>query len=312
MRVSHVESAVFDDPNLVTGGGLAPVVALARRCDLAALAGRHLSLPSRGGANPHVKLSALVAGMVVGADSIADMDALRHGGMGRLFGGVRAPSTLGTLLRTFTFGHVRQLDAVATRLLARLAAQAPVLPGADVLAFVDVDDTVEATYGYAKQGAGHGYTGVKRADRDGVQPVRGTAERRHPATQGLSEQRPRRRPAGRRRRPNRPRRQRRRFGRHRAGDPAGRQRVLRLPGTGGGPPGRRPLLASPFAPARPSAGRSRASPRTPGSRSTTRTRTGKRKPRLWSATPRSPRSRSPVAARASRSPAGPWSAGSDA
>jgi len=78
----------------------------------------------------------------------------------------RAPSTLGTFLRTFTFGYVRQLDAVAARLLARLATVSPVLPGADVLAFVDVDvdvdvdDTVKATYGHAKQGAGYGYTGA--------------------------------------------------------------------------------------------------------------------------------------------------------
>ncbi len=161
MRVCHVESAVFDDPNLVSCGGLGPVVGLAQRCGLAALVGAHLSLPSRGGANAPLKVSALVAGMVAGADSIADMGVLRHGGMSRLFDGVRAPSTLGTFLRTFTFGHVRQLDAVAARLLARLAAVAPVLPGADVMAFVDVDDTVKATYGYAKQGAGYGYTGVK-------------------------------------------------------------------------------------------------------------------------------------------------------
>ena len=63
--------------------------------------------------NAVLKIPALVAGMVAGADSIDDMDLLRHGGMDRLFGGVRAPSTLGTFLPTFTFGHVRQLDSVA-------------------------------------------------------------------------------------------------------------------------------------------------------------------------------------------------------
>ena len=68
--------------------------------------------------------------MVAGADSIDDMDVLRHGGMGRLFTGVRAPSTLGMFLRTFTFGHVRQLGAVASRLLIALAKSAPLLPGA--------------------------------------------------------------------------------------------------------------------------------------------------------------------------------------
>jgi hypothetical protein len=61
----------------------------------------------------------------------------------------------------FTFGHVRQLDAVAAGLLTRLAAAAPVLPDAQKVVFVDVDDTVRQTYGYAKQGAGRGYTGVK-------------------------------------------------------------------------------------------------------------------------------------------------------
>jgi hypothetical protein len=99
--------------------------------------------------------------MIAGADSIADMDLLRHGGMARLFTGVRAPSTLGTFLRCFTFGHVRQLDAVASRLLVNLAGCTPLLPGADQIAYVDVDDTVRGTYGYAKQGAGRGYTGVK-------------------------------------------------------------------------------------------------------------------------------------------------------
>ena len=72
-----------------------------------------------------------------------------------------APSTLGSFLRAFRFGHVRQLDAVAARVTANLARAAPLLPGADQVAYVDVDDTVRQTYGYAKQGAGYGYTGVK-------------------------------------------------------------------------------------------------------------------------------------------------------
>jgi hypothetical protein len=108
-----------------------------------------------------LKVTSLVAGMVAGADSIDDMDLLRHGGMARLFAGVRAPSTLGTFLRTFTFGHVRQLDAVAARLLVNLAGHTPLLLGADQVAYIDVDDTVRGTYGYHKQGAGRGYTGVK-------------------------------------------------------------------------------------------------------------------------------------------------------
>jgi hypothetical protein len=111
--------------------------------------------------NAHLKVPALVGAMVAGADSIADTDLLRHGGMDRLFGEVRAPSTLGTFLRAFTFGHVRQLDAVAGQLLAELSRRSPLLPGADRVAYVDIDDTVKATYGYAKQGAGYGYSGVK-------------------------------------------------------------------------------------------------------------------------------------------------------
>ncbi len=119
------------------------------------------ALSGSAGANAAVKVPALVAGMVAGADCIEDMDLLRHGGMNRLFGGVRAPSTLGTFLRAFTFGHVRQLDAVAARVLVRLAGRSPLLGGGSPVAFVDVDDTVKQTYGYAKQGAGYGYSGVK-------------------------------------------------------------------------------------------------------------------------------------------------------
>ena len=161
MRVCHGFDAVFDDPNLVSCAGLAPVLQLAERAGLHELVARHLQIGKAGGGNAHLKVPALIAGMVAGADSIDDMDLLRHGAMNRLVQGVRAPSTLGTFLRSFTFGHVRQLDAVASRLLINLARQAPLLPGADEVAFVDVDDTLKQTYGYAKQGAGRGYTGIK-------------------------------------------------------------------------------------------------------------------------------------------------------
>ena len=99
--------------------------------------------------------------MVAGADSITDMDLLRHGGMARLFDGVRAPSTLGTFLRAFRFGHVRQLDAVAARFTAGLAGHAPIINSGAPVSYLDIDDTIRATFGYAKQGAGYGYTGVK-------------------------------------------------------------------------------------------------------------------------------------------------------
>ncbi|MEI8083722.1 MAG: IS1380 family transposase [Actinomycetes bacterium] len=164
MRVSHTGaslSVAFDDPNLVACAGLVPAMTLAARCGLNDLVADRVRLKVAGGANASVKVSSLVAGMVAGADSIDAMDLLRHGGMGRLFGGVRAPSTLGTFLRGFTFGHVRQLDSVAAAFLVNLAAHTPVLSGGERVAFVDIDDTIKPTFGYAKQGAGHGYNKVK-------------------------------------------------------------------------------------------------------------------------------------------------------
>src|SRR5664279_4828952 len=161
MQLSHTGSAisaVFDDPNLVSCAGLVPVMALAASCGLAGLVAEKLSVPSP---NALVKVPALVAGMVAGADSIDDMDLLRHGGMDRLFDAVRAPSTLSTFLRAFTFGHVRQLDSVAAAMLVELTQRTPLLTAADQIAYLDVDDTIKATYGYAKQGAGYGYSKVK-------------------------------------------------------------------------------------------------------------------------------------------------------
>ena len=138
-----------------------PVVGLAQRARLAELAGKQLTVPGDAGHAAGLKVTGLVAGMVAGADSIEDMDVLRHGGMGRLFVGVRAPSALGTFLRGFTFGHVRQLDAVAARFTAGLARHAPIVATDAEVTFLDIDDTVRSTFGYAKQGAGYGYSGVK-------------------------------------------------------------------------------------------------------------------------------------------------------
>src|SRR6266496_1400241 len=164
MQLSHavpVRSARFDDPSLVSFAGLVPAVVLAGRAGLEQLADRHLTVSGAAGCAAGAKVAALVAGMVAGADSIADLDVLRHGGMPRLFSGVRAPSTLGTFLRAFRFGHVRQLDAVAARVLAGLACNAPIISAGESVTYLDVDDTVRATFGYAKQGAGFGYCGVK-------------------------------------------------------------------------------------------------------------------------------------------------------
>src|SRR5829696_5770942 len=163
MQLCHTPaavSAVFDEPNLVSAAGLVPMLALAESVGLRALAQQQLTVPSDKGANAGLKVASLVGGMVAGADSIDDLGLLRHGGMGRVFTGCYAPSTLGSFLRAFTFGHIRQLDAVAARFLAGLAGRAPLLPGATPL-LVDVDDTIVEVHGYAKQGAGFGYSKVR-------------------------------------------------------------------------------------------------------------------------------------------------------
>lgn len=170
-HTSRATSAVFDDPNLVSAGGLVPVLALAESAGLRDLADQHLTVPGDKGANAGLKVASLVAGMVAGADSIDDMALLRHGGMGRVFARAYAPSTLGSFLRAFTFGHVRQLDAIASRFLIALAGLTELLrPSAEVstdadasadYALVDVDDTIIEVHGHAKQGAGFGYSGVR-------------------------------------------------------------------------------------------------------------------------------------------------------
>ena len=158
-------SASFDDPNLVSAAGLAPTMRLADTAALATLAQHQVTVPGDKGANAGAKITTLIAGMVAGADSINDMDLLRHGGMSRLFDRIYAPSTLGSFLRAFTFGHVRQLDAVASRFLINLAVQAPALVPAPATTsgyvFVDVDDTIIEVHGHQKQGAGFGYSGVR-------------------------------------------------------------------------------------------------------------------------------------------------------
>ena len=161
MQVFHNVSAALDDPNLISCAGLVPVLALAERAGLHDLVGEHVKVPGSTGSNPAVKVVALVAGMVACAHTLEAMDLLRHGAMGRLFTAGRAPSTLGTFLRAFTFGYVRQLDAVASRFLVNLVELTPLLTDADQVAYLDIDDTIKPTFGYQKQGAGYGYCGVK-------------------------------------------------------------------------------------------------------------------------------------------------------
>ena len=107
MRVCHTLEPVFDDPNLIAFGGLPAVMTLAERVGLHDLVDEHVTVPGPAGANASVKVSAIIAGMVAGADSFSDLDVLRHGGMGRVFTGLRAATTLGTHLRGYRFGHVR-------------------------------------------------------------------------------------------------------------------------------------------------------------------------------------------------------------
>lgn len=116
VQVSHkfvAESAVFDEDNLVSCAGLVPLMSLAQQTGLSRLLADkiHIATPriKSGSANPAPKLATLIAGMCGGADCIDDIDVIRLGGMKTLFGGVYAPSTVGTLLREFTFGHARQL-----------------------------------------------------------------------------------------------------------------------------------------------------------------------------------------------------------
>ena len=104
-----------------------------------------------GAANPAPKLATLIASMCAGADYIDDVDLVRAGGMKSLFDRVYAPSTVGTLLREFTFGHARQLDSVLSEHLAGLCQRVNLLPGADVRAFVDIDSLLRPVHGHAKQ-----------------------------------------------------------------------------------------------------------------------------------------------------------------
>ena len=163
MRLWHSAAATsvqFDDENLVSCAGLVPVMRLAQDCGLAELVAEHLRVAGPLGANTPFKVGGVVAGMLAGADSIDDLDVLRHGGMGELFDGVRAPSTLGSFLRALSWGNVGQLEAVNRRLLAELGVRTPVLADVDKLAFLDVDSCQRRVYGHAKQGVGFGHAKV--------------------------------------------------------------------------------------------------------------------------------------------------------
>src|SRR5579859_5302099 len=149
---------VFDDERVVANAGVMLPAVLAGRLGLEAMVEETVDLGDRvGAANPGRKIMTLVSAMLLGADCIEDCDVLRSGQTSRVLGhGVSAPSTLGTFLRAFTFGHVRQLDRVLADSLRRAWA-AGAGPGEDRLV-VDIDSFVGEVYGYEKQGAGYGYT----------------------------------------------------------------------------------------------------------------------------------------------------------
>ena len=132
----------FDDHRLVANAGLLLPATLARRLGLSELVDRHLDLgDAPGRANAGDKLMTLVASALAGGDCIDDADALRSGSTGRVLGcTVKAPSTLGTFLRSFRWGHVRQLDRVSRKLLARAWA-AGAAPGDGALT-IDLDSTI--------------------------------------------------------------------------------------------------------------------------------------------------------------------------
>ncbi len=180
MRLSHAWSRAavgFDDDNLVSCAGLAPVMGLAERAGLSELIAARVSIKTSrvksAAVNPAGKITSIVAGMAAGANSIDDLDVIRSGGMGRLFGGVYACTTLGQFLREFTHGHTRQLASVATAHLVNLVEHADLLPGIGSRAFVDIDSLLRPVFGHAKQGASFGHTKIasRQVLRLGLSPL---------------------------------------------------------------------------------------------------------------------------------------------
>src|SRR4029077_12785326 len=172
-----VGSAVFDEPNLVSAAGLVPVMELAEQTGLSRLIGEHVELPSTrvasGAVNAAGKLTTIIAGMMCGADSIDDANVLRAGGTPRVFDEVYAPSTVGILLREFTFGHSNQLAAVAREHLIALAQRTPLLAGTDERMFLDIDSLLRPVYGHQKQGASFGHAKIagRALLRKGLSPL---------------------------------------------------------------------------------------------------------------------------------------------
>ena len=162
----------FDDHRLASNGGLILPVTLAHHLGLGELVDRHVDLEDAPGrANAGDKVLTLVASALAGGDYIDDADVLRAGDTEQVLGCVvKVPSTLGTFLRSFRWGHVRQLDRVSREALAR-AWSAGAGPGDEPLT-IDLDSTICETHGLSKEGARHhGYTGQR-----GYHPLPAVAE----------------------------------------------------------------------------------------------------------------------------------------
>ncbi len=163
MQANHELSRVsvsFDETNLVPNAGLLPAAVLAQRLDLAGLVDSRLHL-ARHGANSGAKALSVIGSMLAGGDSIDDVAVLRAGAAGSLFDGTRAPSTVGSWLRSHKWSNVRQLDAISRELLARLWAAGAGPTDLTAPLTIDLDSTIVEVHGRAKQGAAFGYTKVR-------------------------------------------------------------------------------------------------------------------------------------------------------
>ena len=163
MQASHNLERVsvsFDDDTLLPNGGLAVAASLAQKLGVADLVDEHVTIDGEAGANGGAKAATGIGAALAGGDCIDDTDVLRAGATGRVFDGVRAPSTVGIWLRSFAWAAVRQLDRVTRQLLGRAWA-AGLGPDLDADLTIDVDSTVCETYGLAKQGGVFAYNGVR-------------------------------------------------------------------------------------------------------------------------------------------------------
>ena len=187
MQSSHrftVDSAVFDERNLVSAAGLVPVLELAEQTGLSKLIDEHVDLPSTrvksGAVNPAGKLTSIIAAMACGADSIDDANVLRAGGTPRVFDEVYAPSTLGIFLREFTFGHANQLAAVARRIWWRWHSALRCCPASSSACLWTSTRCCARSTGTSKQGAsfGHAKIASRALLRLGLSPQITTSRRR--------------------------------------------------------------------------------------------------------------------------------------